>query len=434
MPIPPERMGLRVRCNHRMHAIESGMVNSGCEEGFTVPIRDNLPPQSERSLLNLFEPPPQLIEPAVRACRLFNTALDVIFYHVPTLAAQLAEKDAPMRALEEKPPSRIVQFDAPSDPECSLLLIDANTAPYVHRYTNVELFLASPYPETRAVEIATITGVGSSSLGSAAVGHLDRARKIRTCHRPGIWHGGRHSAGARGMVRLRPLRLSTCKEPDPEHSRQCCARDSGHRPPAVGIHAGREDPSRRAGLSPRLRLVGRAACPPPSSRGAVQASGWTQQRCPADRECDQIPSTGPNTRTPRRNAWLPDLDGCGRRQLLSIPWAVRRLGTAQHVGTQAGPMASDLAQHEPQIATSNGSREIHGRGIPDLTARECAWHRDTRDVACGRRQMIRETTMPDIGTLSEWRSGLTMSIHGTKRKLFALSEDSYFDSSRTYIS
>jgi hypothetical protein len=134
-----------------------------------MPIRDNLPPQSERTFLNLFEPPPQLIEPAVRACRLFNTALDVIFYDVPTLAAQLAEKDAPMRAREKKPPSRIVQFDALSDPEGSLLLIDANTAPYVHRYTNVELFLASPHPETRAVDIATITGVGSSSLGSAAL-------------------------------------------------------------------------------------------------------------------------------------------------------------------------------------------------------------------------------------------------------------------------
>lgn len=134
-----------------------------------MPIGDNQPAQSERSFLNFFEPPPQFIEPAVRACRLFNTALDIIFYDVPTLAAQLAEKDAPMQARAEKPPSRIVQFDALSDPEGSLLLIDANTAPYVHKYTNVELFLNSPYQETRDVEIATITGVGSSALGSAAL-------------------------------------------------------------------------------------------------------------------------------------------------------------------------------------------------------------------------------------------------------------------------
>jgi hypothetical protein len=134
-----------------------------------VPIGDNLPTQPERSFLNLFEPPSGLIEPAVRACRMFNTALDIIFYDVPSLAVQLAEKDAPMRARGEKPPSRIVEFDAVSDPEGSLLLIDANTAPYVHKYTNVQLFLTSPYPETRQVEVATITGVGSSALGSAAL-------------------------------------------------------------------------------------------------------------------------------------------------------------------------------------------------------------------------------------------------------------------------
>jgi hypothetical protein len=134
-----------------------------------VPIGENLPAQSERSFLNLFEPPPEFIKIAVRACRLFNTALDVMFYDVPTLAAQLVEKDEPTRARHEKPPSRIVQFDALSDPEGSLLLIDANTAPYVHRYTNVDLFLTSPHQETRDVEIATITGVGSSALGSAAL-------------------------------------------------------------------------------------------------------------------------------------------------------------------------------------------------------------------------------------------------------------------------
>ena len=133
-----------------------------------MPIGDNLPTQSELTFLNWFEPQPQFIEPAVRACRLFNTLLDVIFYDVPTLAAELAVRDAPMRARGEKAPSRIVDFDALSNPEGSLLLIDATTPPYAHRYTNVELFLSSPYQETRDVEIATITGVGSSALGSAA--------------------------------------------------------------------------------------------------------------------------------------------------------------------------------------------------------------------------------------------------------------------------
>src|SRR5262249_22219979 len=66
-------------------------------------------------------------------------------------------------------PSRIIDFDALSDPEGSLLLIDATTAPYVHKYQSVEKFLESPHQETRDVDIATITGVGSSALGSAAL-------------------------------------------------------------------------------------------------------------------------------------------------------------------------------------------------------------------------------------------------------------------------
>jgi hypothetical protein len=129
----------------------------------------DLPTQIAGLSLPGFELPKSLVEPAVRSCRLFNTVLDFIFYDVPKLRAALAQKDAQMRALGKKLPSRIVDFDALSDPEGSLLLIDANTAPYVHKYKSVKKFLASPHQETRDVDIATITGVGSSALGSAAL-------------------------------------------------------------------------------------------------------------------------------------------------------------------------------------------------------------------------------------------------------------------------
>ena len=115
-----------------------------------------------------FEPPRWLIEPAVRACRLFNTALDELFYDVPALRAALAERDGPTQARGGKRPSRIIDFDALADPEGSLLLIDASKSPYVHKYASVETFLDSPYAESRNVDVATITGVGSSALGSAA--------------------------------------------------------------------------------------------------------------------------------------------------------------------------------------------------------------------------------------------------------------------------
>jgi hypothetical protein len=131
--------------------------------------QDDPPNQRAELPLTAFELPKWLVEPAVRSCRLFNTALDFIFYDVPTLRAALAEKDEPMQARGEKPPTRIIDFDALSDPEGSLLLIDATSAPYVHKYKSVEKFLASPYQETRDVDVATITGVGSSALGSAAL-------------------------------------------------------------------------------------------------------------------------------------------------------------------------------------------------------------------------------------------------------------------------
>jgi hypothetical protein len=149
-------------------SIKSHMIG-GVGEGVAMVTQDDPPTKIAELPLTPFELPKWLVEPAVRSCRLFNTALDFIFYDVPTLRAALGEKDAPMRARGEKLPSRIIDFDALSDPEGSLLLIDATTAPYVHKYQSVKKFLESPYQETRDVDIASITGVGSSALGSAAL-------------------------------------------------------------------------------------------------------------------------------------------------------------------------------------------------------------------------------------------------------------------------
>ena len=109
-----------------------------------MPMGDNrLNPKDPPLPLIDYELPKTAVEPSVRACRLFNTMLDLIFYNVPGLAASLSAKDAPMKAQGEKPPSRIVDFDPLADPEGSLLLIDVTTAPYVHRFKDVELFLGS---------------------------------------------------------------------------------------------------------------------------------------------------------------------------------------------------------------------------------------------------------------------------------------------------
>jgi hypothetical protein len=115
--------------------------------------------------LSVFELPKALVEPSVRACRLFNTMLDVIFYDVPNLTIPLANKNAPT---QERPPFPMVDFDALTDPEGSLLLFRPTPTPNVDRFNNVERFLSSPEPTAREVEMVTITGMGSSALGSAA--------------------------------------------------------------------------------------------------------------------------------------------------------------------------------------------------------------------------------------------------------------------------
>jgi len=115
--------------------------------------------------LPAFELPKWLVEPAVRSCRLFNTAIDFVFYDVPTLRAAPAAKEAATQIAGDGSLSSISGLNVLSDPEGSLLIIDATTALHVYEYRNVENFLES----ARDVDIATITGVGSSALGSAAL-------------------------------------------------------------------------------------------------------------------------------------------------------------------------------------------------------------------------------------------------------------------------
>ena len=60
--------------------------------------QDATPTKIAELPLAAFELPKWLVAPAVRSCRLFNTALNFIFYDVPTLCSALAAKDATMQA------------------------------------------------------------------------------------------------------------------------------------------------------------------------------------------------------------------------------------------------------------------------------------------------------------------------------------------------
>src|SRR4051812_31043895 len=89
-----------------------------------MPSLNNLPDPSPDPWLVRFELPREWVEPAVRACRLFNSAVDALFYDVPGLQAALRHGDT-LADPNHKCPSRVTSFDALADPEGSLLLIDA---------------------------------------------------------------------------------------------------------------------------------------------------------------------------------------------------------------------------------------------------------------------------------------------------------------------
>jgi hypothetical protein len=122
--------------------------------------------------LDDFEIPPALVEPALQMCRLLNTSLDLLFYDVPALVRDLQARGQTVGTLADSSAPGAegrLNLSALKDPEGSLLVVDPARAPYVRAFHDVELFLDCDEPEVRGVGVASITGVGSSALGSAAL-------------------------------------------------------------------------------------------------------------------------------------------------------------------------------------------------------------------------------------------------------------------------
>lgn len=122
--------------------------------------------------LAAFEIPQAFLRPMLEACRMYNTGLDALFYDVPALVAALRSDGeavaAPATGMAPDSPGRL-NLGALKNPEGSLLVIDAQTAPHVGAFDDVQVFLACDERRVKSVDIVTITGVGSSALGSAAL-------------------------------------------------------------------------------------------------------------------------------------------------------------------------------------------------------------------------------------------------------------------------
>ena len=128
--------------------------------------------------LSWFEVPRPFIEPVLRALRLGNTALDTLFYDVNTVVADLllhgsivvagGESTVASAISEMTKAVSSLDLSALSNPEGSILVVDSGRPPHVAPFEDVRAFLSWVNAQGQNVRTVSVTGVGSSALGSVA--------------------------------------------------------------------------------------------------------------------------------------------------------------------------------------------------------------------------------------------------------------------------
>jgi len=140
-----------------------------------------------------FNMPSLAVQPLLRTLRYANTVADTLFYDVGLLGLRLYTRGVTVTTNMTQPTiaaqttvatlqaaAKFINLSALANPEGSILVIDAHRPPFVYRYTDVQDFLdhGLKFPDPadsealhvapKDVSIITVTGVGSSALGSAA--------------------------------------------------------------------------------------------------------------------------------------------------------------------------------------------------------------------------------------------------------------------------
>jgi hypothetical protein len=128
--------------------------------------------------LGWFEMPRAFVEPSVRLLRLANTVLDVAFYDVNSLIADLharglsvvtdPQDEEILHRGDMAHALRTLDLDALSNPEGSILVVSTKGPSYVTPFEDVRNFLTYAKDRDPAIRTVSITGVGSSALGSVA--------------------------------------------------------------------------------------------------------------------------------------------------------------------------------------------------------------------------------------------------------------------------
>jgi len=127
---------------------------------------------------NWFEVPRPFLEPTLRALRLGNTALDALFYDVSRMVTDLfLHGSIVVKGAAVSPSSHIsemtkgfrqLDLSALSNPEGSILVVDAGRPPRIIQFEDVASFTSWVKAHGHTLRTASVTGVGSSALGSAA--------------------------------------------------------------------------------------------------------------------------------------------------------------------------------------------------------------------------------------------------------------------------
>jgi|SRR5271166_478914 len=141
-----------------------------------------------QSWLAQFDVPRELVRPLLGMLRQTNTAVDMLFYDVGLLGLRLLTRgitvtteSAPFAASAQdslaaaQAAAKFLNLGALTNPEGTILVVDAHHAPFVQGYDDVNTFLRDGLSfvpnrggDPRPVKIISVTGVGSSALGSAA--------------------------------------------------------------------------------------------------------------------------------------------------------------------------------------------------------------------------------------------------------------------------
>ena len=125
-----------------------------------------------------FEIPEQLIKPTLGALRRGNTAFDALFYDVSRMLTDLflhgsivvtgtAVSPSP-RFSEMTTGFSQLDLSASSNPAGSILVVDAGRPPHITQFDDVANFISWVNVHCQTLRSASVTGVGSSALGSAA--------------------------------------------------------------------------------------------------------------------------------------------------------------------------------------------------------------------------------------------------------------------------